>query len=73
MDDNIEPSVNENDSQEAGLLDNATIETEAKEANPNAAEVSHLAQDESAIDDEPLERPDWWQRISGKKMMQSQT
>lgn len=67
MDDNIEPSVNENGSQEAGLLDSAAIETEAKEINPNATEVSHLAKDDSSEDDDPLERPDWWPENFWKK------
>ncbi|NDB57817.1 hypothetical protein EB001_05170 [bacterium] len=67
MDENIEPSGNENDSQEAGLLDSAAIETEAKEANPNATEVSHLAKDDASEDDEPLERPDWWPENFWKK------
>lgn len=66
MDDNIEPSVNENDSQETGLLDNAAIETEAPQ-DPNKTEVSHLAKDESSEDDEPLERPDWWPENFWKK------
>ena len=67
MEDNIEPSANENNSQEAGLLDTATIEADPKEANPNATEVSHLAQDENATDDDPLERPDWWPENFWKK------
>jgi len=67
MDENIEPSGNENDSQEAGLLDSAAIETEAKEVNPNATEVSHLAKDDASEDDEPLERPDWWPENFWKK------
>lgn len=67
MDDNIEPSVNENESQEAGLLDNATIETESA-ADPQKTEVSHLSQDNaSEDDDEPLERPDWWPENFWKK------
>ena len=66
MDDNIEPSVNENDSQEAGLLDNATIETEAKEVNPQAAQIDHKAVDPQD-DDTPLERPDWWPENFWKK------
>lgn len=65
IDDNIEPSGNENDSQEAGLLDSASVETEAVETNPQKAEISHLA--ESEDDDSPLERPDWWPENFWKK------
>ena len=67
MDDNIEPSSTEEVSQEAGLLDNATIETETT-ADPQKTEVSHLAKDDaSEDDDEPLERPDWWPENFWKK------
>ena len=59
IDDNIEPSVNENDSQETGLLDSASVETEAVESNPQKAEISHLESNDED-DDGPLERPDWW-------------
>ncbi len=59
IDDNIEPSGNEEASQETGLLDSASVETEAVESNPQKTEISHLeASDED--DDSPLERPDWW-------------
>ena len=34
IDDNIEPSGNEEASQETGLLDSASVETEAVESNP---------------------------------------
>lgn len=66
IDDNIEPSVNENDSQETGLLDSASVETEAVESNPQKAEISHLESNDED-DDGPLERPDWWPENFWKK------
>lgn len=66
IDDNIEPSGNEEASQETGLLDSALVETEAVESNPQKTEISHLeASDED--DDSPLERPDWWPENFWKK------
>ncbi len=66
IDDNIEPSGNEEASQETGLLDSASVETEAVESNPQKTEISHLeASDED--DDSPLERPDWWPENFWKK------
>ena len=66
IDDNIEPSGNEEVSQETGLLDSASVETEAVESNPQKTEISHLeASDED--DDSPLERPDWWPENFWKK------
>lgn len=67
IDDNIEPSGNENDSQETGLLDSASVETEAVESNPQKAEISHLESNDEDDDDGPLERPDWWPENFWKK------
>ena len=63
IDDSIEPS-NEEVSQESGLLDNASPEVEAQEANPTKTEISHL---DAPEDDGPLERPDWWPENFWKK------
>ena len=67
IDDNIEPSGNENDSQATGLLDSASVETEAVESNPQKAEISHLESNDEDDDDGPLERPDWWPENFWKK------
>lgn len=64
IDDNIEPSGDEEVSQDTGLLDSASVETEAVEANPQKTEISHL---ELEDDDSPLERPDWWPENFWKK------
>jgi len=64
IDDNIEPSGIEEVSQDTGLLDSASVETEATEVNPQKTEISHL---EPEDDDSPLERPDWWPENFWKK------
>ena len=63
IDDNIEPSGNE-ETQDTGLLDSASVETEAVESNPQKTEISHLPEED---DDSPLERPDWWPENFWKK------
>jgi len=66
IDESIEPSGDEEVSQETGLLDNVSVEKETLEANPNAVQINHLeATDED--DDDPLERPDWWPENFWKK------
>jgi hypothetical protein len=68
MDNVNEPSVNENDSQEAGLLDSAINEVAIDtSAEPVKQEISHLASDPNAEDTDPLERPDWWPENFWKK------
>lgn len=59
-----EPSA-QGESQEAGLLDGATIAEEGHQVDPVSSAVSHLAKEEN--DDEPLERPDWWPENFWKK------
>jgi hypothetical protein len=58
-----EPSSGE--SQEAGLLDGATIAEEGQQVDTTKTEMSHLQPQEN--DDEPLERPDWWPENFWKK------
>ena len=45
-----------------GLLDGVSAEAETETNGTTAAdtEISHIAADPSAEDNEPLERPDWW-------------
>jgi hypothetical protein len=59
-----EPSA-QGESQEAGLLDGATIAEEGQQVDTTKTEMSHLQPQEN--DDEPLERPDWWPENFWKK------
>ena len=60
-----EPSA-QGESQEAGLLDGATIADEqGQQVDTSKAQIEHLAPQEN--DDEPLERPDWWPENFWKK------
>jgi hypothetical protein len=63
-DDVIEPSGTEDVSQDAGLLDNVSVEP-AVDTDPNKTAISHL--DTPEDDDGPLERPDWWPENFWKK------
>jgi hypothetical protein len=59
-----EPSA-QGESQEAGLLDGASIAEEGQQVDPSSTAVNHLTKPEN--DDEPLERPDWWPENFWKK------
>lgn len=59
-----EPSA-QGESQEAGLLDSATIVEESQQVDTSKTDISHLQPKED--DDEPLERPDWWPENFWKK------
>jgi hypothetical protein len=59
-----EPSA-QGESQEAGLLDGATIAEEGQQETVAKQEMSHLQPQEE--DDGPLERPDWWPENFWKK------
>ena len=59
-----EPSA-QGESQEAGLLDGASIAEEGQQVDPVSTAVNHIAKEEN--DDEPLERPDWWPENFWKK------
>ena len=66
-----EPSSSGEVSQEAGLLESATIATTQDEGQAvNKVEINHMAEDPNAApqnDDDPLERPDWWPENFWKK------
>ena len=53
------------ESEEAGLLDGATIAEEGQREDTTSSQMEHLAPKED--DDEPLERPDWWPENFWKK------
>lgn len=59
-----EPSA-QGESQEAGLLDGATIAEEGQQEDRTSTQIEHLEAKEN--DDEPLERPDWWPENFWKK------
>jgi hypothetical protein len=58
-----EPSSGE--SQEAGLLDGATIAEEGQQVDTSKTQIAHLQPSDD--DDTPLERPDWWPENFWKK------
>jgi hypothetical protein len=51
-----------------GLLDSVTVEDSSKPASPQAAQIDHRAADPNApVQEDPLERPDYWPENFWKK------